>query len=136
MYLGLHKHNLAWPCLREALEELLPGRYLFEPRFQLNERTGKWEYLVPAVVKQIVSTQGWKVLEGTIAPDIVIMDAHGVIIHVYEIKFPCPESNEANWHRYMKGRWETYRQDGLYREALHVRPRLVSPYRGWEPLPR
>jgi hypothetical protein len=133
MYLGSFKHKLAWDCLHEALKQLLPRRYLFEPRFQFNEWAGKWEYLAPEVVNQIVSLQGWKGLEGTIAPDIVIMDERGVIIHVYDMKFPCPESNDANWHRYNKGRWDTYRQDDLYREALQVRPRLVSPQRGWQP---
>ncbi|QSQ24032.1 hypothetical protein JY651_03370 [Pyxidicoccus parkwayensis] len=134
MYLGAFKHKLAWDCIHEALSKLLPRRYLFEPRFRLNDATGEWEYLSPERVDRILALQGWKGLRGTIVPDIVIMDASGVIIHVYDMKFPCPESNDANWTLYKSGRWLAYRQDDLYHQVLQVWPRLVSPHRGWEPL--
>ncbi|MCY1020898.1 hypothetical protein [Pyxidicoccus sp. MSG2] len=130
MYLGAFKHSLAWDCIHEALKKLLPHRYLFEPRFRLNERTGEWEYLTPKAVNQTVSNLGWKGLEGTIAPDIVIMDERGVIIHVYDMKFPCPESNVASWHRYTKAPWEPFRQDEIYLDALKAEPWLVSPREG------
>jgi hypothetical protein len=133
MFLGLHKHYLAWPCLREALEKLLPRRYLLEARFQLNARTGKWEYLPRSVVEQLVSRHEWERLKGSIAPDIVIMDGKGVIIRVYDMKFPCPDSNEARWDFYRDGRWETYTQETLYREALKVAPKLVSLREGFKP---
>lgn len=132
-YLGVFKHDLARPCLRTALEKLVPGRYLLQPRFRLNARTGKWEYLDAEAVRQLVSRQGMKGLTGTIEPDLVLMDAAGVIIHVYDMKFPCPESNLARWERYTKGRWESYKQDDLYSEALKVGPRLVSPREGVQP---
>ncbi len=130
MYLGSFKHNLAWDCLHEALKQLLPCRYLFEPRFQFNEGTGRWEFLTREMVNQIVSQQGWKGLEGTIAPDIVIMDAHGVIIHVYDMKFPCPETNLARWETYRNGAWLGSTQGGLYLDALYAEPTLISPREG------
>ena len=105
-YLGLFKHEESWPCLREALEKLLPERYLLHPRFQLNEVTGKWKSLKEEEVKQIVSEKGWKGLWGTIEPDIVLMDEKGFIVHVYDLKFPCPKSNNAQWERYSRGALE------------------------------
>lgn len=131
MYLGLFKHEKAWPCLREALDELLPKKnYLLHPRFQLDERTGEWKYLNEARVKEIVATQGWKGLTGTIEPDIVLMDAQGFIMHVYDLKFPCPESNEAQWTRYTDGPWKRSSQKDVYKQALRVTPWLVSPREG------
>lgn len=101
VYLGLFKHEQSWPCLREALDKLLPKKnYRLHPRFWLNERTGKWEYLSEDEVSQIVARHGWKGLTGTIEPDIVILDEQGFIVHVYDLKFPCPESNPALWNRY------------------------------------
>jgi hypothetical protein len=128
MYLGLFKHEKAWPCLREALDKLLPKKnYLLHPRFQLDERTGEWKYLDEAHVKEIVATQGWKGLTGTIEPDIVLMDAQGFIMHVYDLKFPCPESNSAQWARYTDEPWKDWSQGDLYEKAFKVKPWLVSP---------
>lgn len=131
MYLGLFKHEKAWPCLREALDNLLPKKnYLLHPRFQLNARTGAWEFLDEPIVKEIVATQGWKGLKGTIEPDLVLMDVKGFIMHVYDLKFPCPESNDAQWTWYTDEPWEDWSQGDLYEHALGVTPWLVSPREG------
>jgi hypothetical protein len=132
-YLGLFKHEQAWPCLREALDKLLPkNSYLLHPRFYVNPRTGKWEYMDPKMMSQILSREGWSGLKGTIEPDIVLLDVNGVIVHVYDLKFPCPESNGAFWDSYTEGRWRDWSQGDLYHHALGVRPRLVSPGEGVE----
>ncbi|WNG13545.1 hypothetical protein [Cystobacter fuscus] len=60
VYLGLFKHEQAWPCLRKALNLLLPGRYWLHPRFRLDDRTGQWEFLDKKRVEEIVAKQGWK----------------------------------------------------------------------------
>jgi hypothetical protein len=131
-YLGLFKHEQAWPCLRKALDELLPGRYRLHPRFRLDELMGTWEFLDEQVVKRIVSEQGWKGLAGTIEPDIIILDAEGFIVRVYDLKFPCPETNVAQWEKYKGGRWRDELQGDVYERALKVSPQLVSPKRGVE----
>jgi hypothetical protein len=133
-YLGLFKHEQAWPCLRKALDELLPGRYRLHPRFQLNEKTGRWEHLDEDLVSQIVAHQGWKGLAGTIEPDIIILDAEGFIVRVYDLKFPCPETNVAYWEKYKGGRWHDEMQGDVYDRALRVKPRLVSPQQGVIPI--
>jgi hypothetical protein len=132
MYLGSFKHAEAWPCLRKALDELVPGRYLLHPRFQLNGKSGRWEHMDENLVSQVVSREGWKGLAGTIEPDVVILDEKGIIIHVYDLKFPCPETNDARWTRYTEGPWKHSHQHDLYREALKVKPKLVSPRQGVE----
>jgi len=129
-YLGLFKHEESWPCLREALDKLLPKRYLLHPRFQLNEQTGQWKFLDETEVNRIVSEKGWKGLWGTIEPDIVLMDEKGLIVHVYDLKFPCPVTNAAHWGQYNDGRWKNEMQGGVYKDALRVEPWLVSPMRG------
>ncbi|PTL79552.1 hypothetical protein [Vitiosangium sp. GDMCC 1.1324] len=135
-YLGLFKHEQSWPCLQKALDKLLPkDRYLLRPRFRLNEQTGKWEYLNENEVRQIVTEQGWKGLKGTIEPDIILMDEKGFIVHLYDLKFPCPETNPAVWRWYKNEPWEGRNQGALYKEALQLRvtPKLVSPRLGVEP---
>jgi hypothetical protein len=133
VYLGLFKHEQAWPCLREALEALVPGRYLLHPRFQLNARTGKWEYLNENEVSQIVTQEGWSGLRGTIEPDIILLDENGVVVHVYDLKFPCPKTNVANWEWYREGSGKEGSQGELYKRALGVTPKLVSPQEGVVP---
>ncbi len=133
-YLGLFKHEQAWPCLREALKKLVPGRYLLHPRFYLNPRTGKWEYLNDNEVSQIVTQEGWSGLRGTIEPDIVLLDENGFAVHVYDLKFPCPKTHVAQWEPYEEGRWKDWSQGDLYNEALGVEPRLVSPREGVVPV--
>jgi hypothetical protein len=128
-YLGLFKHEQAWPCLHEALDKLIPGRYRLHPRFRLDSQTSNWEFLDEQSVKKIVAEQGWKGLTGSIEPDIILMDAEGFIAHVYDLKFPCPESNPAAWSWY-KGHREGRNQGDLYKEALRITPLLVSPRQG------
>ncbi|WNG55889.1 hypothetical protein F0U59_14830 [Archangium gephyra] len=130
VYLGLFKHEESWPCLREALDKLLPNRYLLHPRFQLEDVTGTWTFLHGTKVKQIVSEHGWKGLWGTIEPDVVLLDEKGFIVHVYDLKFPCPEFNNARWERYKGGRWKNEWQGRVYKDALDVAPQLVSPRQG------
>jgi hypothetical protein len=133
-YLGLLKHEQAWPCLREALNKLIPPeRYRLHPRFQFNRQTGKWEHMDENTVSQIVTREGWKGLSGTIEPDIILMDENGFIVHVYDLKFPCPETNAAHWERYKGGRWRDEMQGDVYKRVLQVTPQLVSPRQGVEP---
>ncbi|ATB39334.1 hypothetical protein CYFUS_004778 [Cystobacter fuscus] len=132
-YLGLFKHEQAWPCLREALNKLIsPARYRLRPRFQFNRKSGKWVFMEEDWVSQIVTEQGWKGLAGTIEPDIIILDEKGIIVRVYDLKFPCPETSPANWTRYTEGDWRYDTQGEVYYRILNVTPQLVSPRWGVE----
>jgi hypothetical protein len=136
-YLGLFKHEQAWPCLREALNKLIPSdRYRLRPRFQFDREAGKWVFMKEDWVSQIVTEQGWKVLAGTIEPDIIILDEKGIIVRVYDLKFPCPETNPAQWTRYTEGDWLYDTQGEVYEDILHVTPQLVSPRQGVEQIGR
>jgi hypothetical protein len=130
-YLGLFKHETAWPCLRKALDKLVTKNgYLLHPRFYVNPRTGKWEHMPDDMMSQILTQQGWSGLRGTIEPDIVLLDANGIVIHVYDLKFPCPKTNVTRWDSYSDGQWKDWSQGDLYKKALHVTPKLVSPHGG------
>ncbi|MGZ3458622.1 MAG: hypothetical protein ACXU86_08965 [Archangium sp.] len=128
-YLGLFKHEQSWPCLREALNKLLPRKnYRLHPRFYVNPKTGSWEHMDENQMSQILAHDGWSGLKGTIEPDIIILDENGFIVHVYDLKFPCPETNDADWETYGNGsRWEYRSQGDVYEDALGVEPLLVSP---------
>jgi hypothetical protein len=58
------------------------------------------------------------------------MDKEGIIVHVYDLKFPCPETNDAVWEWYRKGPWRDRSQGAVYQDALKATPRLVSPRQG------
>ena len=133
-YLGLFKHEQAWPCLRKELNKLIPAdRYWLHLRFMHNDATGRWQHLDENEVSQIVTREGWKGLTGTIEPDIILMDAKGFVVHVYDLKFPCPETQGARWDWYTSGRWRDQSQGAVYENALQVTPRLVSPRYGVQP---
>jgi hypothetical protein len=137
VYLGLLKHEQAWPCLREALDKLLPRKnYRLHPRFYVNPQTGEWEHMTENLMSQIVTQEGWSGLKGTIEPDIILLDENGFVIHVYDLKFPCPESNGTHWDFYRDGRWRDWSQGEVYEVALQVTPRLVSPRQGVVPKER
>jgi hypothetical protein len=55
------------------LSTLIPKRYWLHPRFRRNYQTAKWEFLPESGVQEIVASQGWKGLTGTIEPDIIIL---------------------------------------------------------------
>ncbi|HYO71184.1 MAG TPA: hypothetical protein VEU33_34400 [Archangium sp.] len=130
-YLGLFKHEMAWPCLRKALDKLVTKKkYLLHPRFYIDPQEGTWVHMPEKLMSQIVAQEGWSGLRGTIEPDIVLLDANGVVIHAYDLKFPCPGTNGAGWGHYKDGRWKDWSQEDVYRKALEVRPRLVSPRDG------
>ncbi|AKJ08159.1 hypothetical protein ATI61_107590 [Archangium gephyra] len=135
-YLGLFKHETAWPCLRKALDKLWKEKYLLHPRFYVDPQTGEWRHMPGDMMSQIVEREGWSGLRGTIEPDIVLLDANGVVIHAYDLKFPCPGSNSAKWETYGQGDyWRDWLQGDLYESALKVQPLLVSP-RGGVSIPK
>ncbi|WNG61745.1 hypothetical protein F0U59_48805 [Archangium gephyra] len=111
-------------------------KYLLHPRFYVDPRTGEWVHMPEKLMSQIVVRQGWSGLRGTIEPDIVLLDANGVVVHAYDLKFPCPESNGTHWDFYKEGHWRYWSQGDLYKTALQVNPRLVSPQRGVVPVSR
>jgi hypothetical protein len=131
-YLGLFKHEMAWPCLRKALDKLLAKeKYLLHPRFYIDPQTGLWRHMPRDMMSQIVAQEGWSGLRGTIEPDIVLLDANNVVVHVYDLKFPCPETNGAKWETYGQGDyWRDWLQGDLYESALEVEPLLISPRSG------
>ena len=131
MYLGNRKHVAAWLCLREKLSSIIPrSQFVLEPRFMYNEDLKRWEYMDENFVSQIITRLGYQGLEGTLRPDLIILDAEGIIILVYDYKFPCPETNVGKWDNINKGRWEGSTQEELYEAATHVVPAIVTPRKG------
>lgn len=67
-------------------------------------------------------------LEGTIVPDVVIHSGNPLeVLAVYELKFPCPSSNEPSWREYEEGHPHGSNQGEIYQKILQVIPKLVAP---------
>jgi hypothetical protein len=129
MLLGKQKHRLALQCAELELGKLIPERFSLEQRYRYDPRTGQ-KQLVSAREAQALIQQGCgEELAGTIVPDVVIHSGNPLeVLAVYELKFPCPSSNEPSWREYEEGHpYEGSTQGKMYFEILKVGPNLVAP---------
>jgi hypothetical protein len=100
MLLGREKHELALECIQQKLLEIRPKGFSLNQRYKENKATGRWEPLSEQQVKALLQAGG-EGLIGTLVPDIVIHTGNPVeVLDVFDLKFPCPGSNEATWGRY------------------------------------
>jgi hypothetical protein len=129
MLLGKQKHRLALQCVEWELGKLIPERFSLEQRYRYDSRTGQ-KQLVSSKEAQALLQQGCgNELEGTIAPDVVIHSGNPLaVLAVYDLKFPCPASNEPSWRDYEEGHpYHGSDQGRIYHKILQVIPRLVAP---------
>lgn len=135
MRLGVQKHDAAMACIEQKLNVLRPGGFSLNQRYRLNPQTGKWEPLTRKEVEALLRAGG-EGLFGTIEPDVVIHTGNlAEVLDVYDLKFPCPGTNAAQWNRYPKGHPQEHLNQGeLYETAFRANPARVSPRWGVERL--
>lgn len=135
MRLGLEKHDLAMACIQQKLNALRPGGFSLNQRYRLNPLTGKWVPLSRQEVEALLRAGG-QGLVGTIEPDVVIHTGNPFeVLDVYDLKFPCPGTNEARWNPYPDGHpYEHLNQGELYEKAFRANPARASPRWGVERL--
>jgi hypothetical protein len=135
MRLGQEKHDLAMECIQQKLNELRPGGFSLNQRYRLNRLTGKWEPLSRKEVEALLR-EGGKGLIGSVEPDAVIHSGNLTeVLDVYDLKFPCPGTNPAQWNPYPEGHpFERLNQGELYEKAFRANPARVSPRWGIERL--
>lgn len=128
MQLGQEKHQLALECIQKKLQELRPGGFSLEQRYRKNESTGKWQPLSRREVEALLRAGG-QALVGTLEPDVVIHTGNlAEVLDVLDLKFPCPGTNAANWHKYPEGHPSGVRDQGeAYQKAFGVDPARVAP---------
>lgn len=128
MLLGREKHTLALECIQQKLQELRPDGFSLNQRYRENKATGRWEPLSDQQVKALLRAGGDGLI-GTLVPDILIHTGHlAQVLDVFDLKFPCPGSNEATWGRYPRGHpYARINQGEAYEQAFGVNPARVAP---------
>jgi len=136
MWLGEQMHQAALPCAEEKLSRFLSGRFSVEPRYRVNPKTGRLEWIRPEEVKALLRQGRGQELKGTIAPDLVIHMGNPVLVQqIFDFKFPCVSTDKFSpWRRYPQGHSHEGRyQHEVYDEFLGVPARRVQPRIGVEP---
>ena len=136
MWLGEKMHQVALPCVEEKLSQFLSGRFSLEPRYRINPKTGRLEWLSPKDVQALLRQSRGQELKGTIAPDVVIHMGNPVLVqHAFDFKFPCMNLDEfSSWRAYAEGHpYQGSTQGEIYRQFLGITVKRVQPRLGVEP---
>ncbi|WP_233582570.1 hypothetical protein [Corallococcus sp. CA053C] len=133
MQLGRRKHVLALECAREVLEALWPAPFSIEQRYRYYPHAKVVETISREKEARLIAEDCTGELRGTIKPDLVLHADRNLLkaALILDFKFPCPETNQAEWTKY--GRNSVYfgqKQGDLYREALDGRALMISPREG------
>ncbi len=125
---GHEKHKEALACIREKLLHLKVSGFSLNQRYRFNSQTERWEPMSHLEVEELLRS-GAQELVGTIVPDIVIHTGTPLeVLDVYDLKFPCPGSNEPDWREYPEGHpYQNLTQGQVYAKAFQSNPALIAP---------
>jgi hypothetical protein len=134
MHLGKLKHDIAFQCAQQVLEQLWPApfsidqRYRYYPHAELVETVSREEEA--RLIAQGCTRELWR----TIKPDIVLHPNRSSLrrsVLTLDFKFPCPGTNEPQWTRYGEdSAYSGSTQGEIYSEALGGEAMIISPQRG------
>ncbi|ADO71359.1 hypothetical protein [Stigmatella aurantiaca] len=129
MQLGIEQHDEALQCAQEKLQELKPDGFSISPRYHLDFRTGKVQYLSPDQVKAQLDSGRSAELRGSLEPDIVIHTGSPLQIQrVFDFKFPCVNDGRPAWREYPRGHpHQDLTQKQAYESVLKARAFRVIP---------
>lgn len=129
MLLGEEMHRVAFKCVEEKLEKVLPGRFNLEQRYSYDRATRTTTVLTPEAVEALKRAGRWSELKGTIVPDVVIHGGDPSHVQaVYDFKFPCVNTDDPpEWREYKEGPHAGKSQDKVYQDALGPEPHRVVP---------
>jgi hypothetical protein len=127
MRLGNAKHALALQCTQEKLGLAHPGRFNLEQRYRTHPETRQLERVTSERELEMLRNGG-RELSGTVVPDVVIHTGNPLHVqHVYDFKFPCPESNKSYWRKYPPGNaLQVIDQGAAYLKVLRARSFRVT----------
>jgi hypothetical protein len=131
MRLGTEKHQAALRCIHDRLSREWPGGFSLEQRYRHDRKTNETTLVSEEEAQSLLRQGRGDELRGALRPDVVIHNGNPLQAHaVYDLKFPCPGTNQPQWHDYPKDHpYFRSNQGEVYRGALRVKPALVSP--GW-----
>jgi hypothetical protein len=131
MYLGKLKHDVAFACAQQVLEQLWPSpfsidqRYRYYPNAKLIETVSREEEA--RLIAQGCTHELWR----TIKPDIVLHPDRSSLrrsVLTVDFKFPCPGTNEPQWTHYGESSaYAGYSQQAVYKDALGGEALIISP---------
>jgi hypothetical protein len=131
MDLGTKKHEAAFACIKEKLGEQLLRQVTMEPRYKYDPASKRWRMLDPEVVAKWVKDKLFDLLQGTLAPDIVIHEAGNPnrVQRIYDFKFPCLSSKRRKPGEWRSSEGGRSSQRDRYQDSLggDEKPALVSP---------
>ncbi|NMO23200.1 hypothetical protein HPC49_48685 [Pyxidicoccus fallax] len=135
MTLGTEKHRIALRCIQERLSELRPDGFSVEQRYRFDRKSNQTSLLSEEEAQALLRQGRGDQLRGTVRPDLVIHGGDPLKAQaVYDLKFPCPGSNEAKWNDYPQEHPHfPLNQGEVYKRALRVMPVRVAP--GWGLVP-
>jgi hypothetical protein len=135
MTLGTEKHQAALRCIQEHLSTERPGGFSLEQRYRYDRKSNEFSLVSEKEAQALLRQGRGDELKGTLRPDVVIHTGDPLRADaIYDLKFPCPGSNQARWHDYPEDHPYFQRHQGeVYRDALRVMPFRVAP--GWGVVP-
>ncbi|WP_164021196.1 hypothetical protein [Pyxidicoccus trucidator] len=130
MQLGCVMHEVALACVREALDEQIPGRFSLEQRYRFDPKSGALKLVSNEDVRSLLRMGCSDELTGTLVPDVVIHSGDPLEAEaIYDFKFPCMTIDATDWRQYPLGhpyagnsQKQVY-ENALGAEALRVLPR-------------
>jgi hypothetical protein len=132
MRLGLEMHEAALRCAEAELNQIRPGGFSLEPRYQFNRATREKSLISPEE-KAALLRQGGEGLKGTLEPDVVIHTGDPLQVQaVYDFKFRCVDFDKPpRWSEYPSGhRYAGELQGKIYKEAFGDVVELIGPRKG------
>ncbi|MFY2564420.1 hypothetical protein ACN469_42925 [Corallococcus terminator] len=99
MEMGSAKHEVALECARARLGERFPESFSVEPRYFRDPQTGRLRLLDPEEVRRWIEDGLFRLLVGTLVPDLVIHASGNPLSvqRIYDFKFPCADLSAPRW---------------------------------------
>ncbi len=133
--LGIEQHAWALDCAQQRLKVLIPGRFSLSPRYRVDPKTKRAQYLSREQVEALLNAGRGAELRGSIEPDVVIhAGSPHQIQAIFDFKFPCVNGGEPQWGEYSEGHpYQDLNQGRVYEQVLGVKPLRVIPRWGIRP---
>jgi hypothetical protein len=133
-HLGKLKHDVAFECARQVLEQLWPAPFSIDQRYRYYSNAKVIETVSREEEARLIAQGCTRELWRTIKPDIVLHADRSSLLRaalILDFKFPCPDTHEPRWTDYGESSaYSGYTQKELYSEALGGEAVIISPQGG------
>jgi hypothetical protein len=134
MHLGKLKHDVAFECARQVLEQLWPAPFSIEQRYRYYLDAEFVETVSRKEEARLIAQGCTRELWRTIKPDVVLHPNRSSLrrsVLTLDFKFPCPGTNEPQWTRYGENSaYAGFNQGQIYKKALGGEALIISPGEG------